>query len=90
MADRAVKNQPGDTARRRRAGQQADGNDPQKCRSGGSARTWSPSRPQDGPARAKERLATMFDKLAEAAAAHDDEAAGGITWGHELVPEGGR
>lgn len=30
------------------------------------------------PARGKESLATMFDRLAEAAAAHDGEAAGGI------------
>jgi hypothetical protein len=90
MADKAVKNQPGDTAHRRPAGQQADGNEPQKCRSGGSVRTWSPSRPQDAPERAKESPATMFDKLAAAAAAHDGEAAGGILWGHELAPVGGQ
>jgi len=47
-------------------------------RDDGTARGWSPSGPRDDPARESQSLATMFDRLAEAAAAHDGEAAGGM------------
>jgi hypothetical protein len=40
--------------------------------------TWTPGRARHGPPREEASLATMFDRLAEAAAAHDGEAPAGI------------
>jgi hypothetical protein len=84
MTETAVTKQPEDTTHTQRAGQRAEDNGPQaEHRSDGTAGTWSPSgahdgasrEADDGPAGEEEGLATMFDRLAEAAAAHDGETA---------------
>jgi hypothetical protein len=77
MTDAAAK-WPEDPTGKRPAGQRAGrSNSRKEHRNDGSAGTWSPSR-APGPAKEKDSLATMFDRLAEAAAAHDGEATGGI------------
>ena len=79
MADTTMKNQQGDAAGAQCGGRRAEGSHPRlEDRDGGTARGWSPSARRDDPARESESLATMFDRLAEAAAAHDGEAAGGM------------
>jgi hypothetical protein len=79
MADTGMKDQRRDAAGAQRGGRRAEGSHLRReDRDGGTARGWLPSAPRDDPARGKESLATMFDRLAEAAAAHDGEAAGGI------------
>jgi len=86
MADTGMKNQRRDATGAQRGGRRAEGSHPRmEDRDDGTARGWSPSAPHDDPAREKESLATMFDRLAEAAAAHDGEAAGGIFGEIELA-----
>lgn len=78
VADTAMKNQRREAADAQSGGRQAEGSHPRMDdRDGGTARGWSPSAPRDDPPR-KESLAAMFDRLAEAAAAHDGEAAVGM------------
>jgi hypothetical protein len=78
MADTTIKNQQRDVAGAHRGGRRAVNSHLRlEDRDGGSAGKWSPSAPHDDPAR-KESLATMFDRLAEAAAAHDGEMTGGM------------
>jgi hypothetical protein len=74
MADAAKKEQPGKAAHG--AGQRGQGNDGEKHgRSEGSVGIWSPGDAHGAPARTEPSLDTMIDRLAEAAAAHDGEAA---------------
>jgi hypothetical protein len=74
----AGKKQPGKTRPMRHAGQPFEGNDIGEQRgSGGVAGAWVPSCARASPAREKVGLAAMFDRLAEAAAAHDGETAAG-------------
>ena len=78
MADTTMKNQRRDAAGAQRGGPRAESSHPRmEDRDGGTGR-WSPSAPRDDPARESESLATTFDRLAKAAAAHDGEAAGGM------------
>jgi hypothetical protein len=68
--------QPEDTTHTQRAGQRPEGNDPQtQYRNDRMAGTWSPSGLHDGLAGEEQILGAIFDRLAEAAAAHDDETA---------------
>jgi hypothetical protein len=70
---------PGDTSHTLRAGQRAGNGQPhKKHRPQGSAGTWTPSRARHSPPREKVSLVTLFDRLAEAAAAHDGDAAAEI------------
>ena len=79
MADTTMQNQLGDAAGVQRGGRRAEDSHPRsEDRDGGTAAKWSPSAPHDNPAKEPESLATMFDRLAEAAAAHDGEATGGM------------
>ena len=80
MADTSRKNQRRDAAGTQRGGRRAEGSYPrgEDRDDDGTAGKWSPSGPRDDLARESESLATMFDRLAEAAAAHDDEATGGM------------
>jgi hypothetical protein len=62
-----------------RAGQWARNGQPYKeHRHQGSAGTWTPSRARHSPPPEKASLATLFDRLAKAAAAHDGDAAAEI------------
>jgi hypothetical protein len=84
MAEAAMNKQPEDTTPAQRAGQQAGGNDPQaEYGDDGSAGGWPPSGAHNGPAGEEEILAAIFDRLAEAASAHDGEPTGD-TSGDEL------
>ena len=47
-------------------------------RDDGTTGKWSPSVPHGNPAKESESLATTFERLAKAAAAHDGEATGGM------------
>lgn len=79
MADTTMKNQRRDAAGAQRGGPRAESSHPRmEDRDGGAARGWSPSAPHDNPAKESESLATTFDQLAKAAAAHDGEVAGGM------------
>jgi hypothetical protein len=78
MADATMKNQRRDAAGAQRGGRRAEGSHSRmEDRDDGTAGRWSPSAPHDDPA-SEESLATMFDRLAEAAATHDGEATGGM------------
>ena len=78
MADTTMENQRRDAAGAQRGGRRGVGSHPRpEDRDGGTAGGWSPSAPHDDPAK-KESLAIMFDRLAEAAAAHDGETTGGM------------
>jgi hypothetical protein len=79
MADTTMKNQRRDAAGAQRGGPRVEGSHPRlEDRDDGTAGKWSPSAPHDNPAKESESLASMFDRLAKAAAAHDGEAAGGM------------
>jgi hypothetical protein len=86
MADTGMKDQRRDATGAQRGGRRAEGSPPRMAdRDDGTARGWSPSAPRDDPARESQSLATMFDRLAEAAAAHDGKAAGGMFGEIELA-----
>lgn len=79
MTDRAVKIRPGETTHTPRAGQWAGNGQPHKeHRHQSSATTCTPGRPRHGTSTERGNLAAMFDRLANAAAAHDGEVAVGI------------
>ena len=62
-----------------RAGQRAGNGQPHKERwPQGSAAGWVPSWARRSPPKEKASLATLFDRLAKAAAAHDGEVPAGI------------
>jgi hypothetical protein len=79
MTDRAVSTRPADATYTTRADQPAgNGRSHKEHRHQGSARAWIPSRARHGPLREKVSLTTMFDRIAQAAAAHDRDAAAEI------------
>lgn len=79
MADTSMKNQRRDAAGAQHDAPQAEDGHPRlENRDDGTAGKWSPSAPHDNPAKEPESLATMFDRLAKAAAAHDGETTAGM------------
>lgn len=75
MRDRAAKIPPGDATRTPRAGQGTGNGHPHKeYRPQGSARKWTPSGARPRPPAGKASIATLFDRLGEAAAVHDGDA----------------
>lgn len=79
MADMTMNDQRSDAAGAPRGGPRAEGSHPRlEDRDDGTAGKWSPSAAHDNPAKKSESLATTFDRLAKAAAAHDGEATGGM------------
>jgi hypothetical protein len=79
MADTAMKNQRTDAAGAQLGGRQTEASHPRReDQDGGTAGKWTPSAPRDDLAREPKSLAAMFDRLAEAAAAHDGEATVGL------------
>jgi hypothetical protein len=79
MADTPMKNQRSDAAGAQHGAPRVEGSYLRlEDRGDGTAGKWSPSAPHDNPAKEPESLATMFDRLAQAAAAHDGEATGGM------------
>lgn len=79
MTDRAVRIRPEDTTHAPCARQRAGNGQPHKEHRRQEAEgTWTPGRARHGPPKEKASIATMFDRLAKAAAAHDGEAPAGI------------
>ena len=79
MTDGAVNTRSEDTTHPPRGGQRAgNGQSHKEHRHQGSAGTWTPSRARHSLPRERPSLATMFDRLAKAAAAHDGEVLVGI------------
>lgn len=79
MTDWAVQIRPGDTTHTPRARQRAGTDQPHKQHPHQSpATTCTPGRARHGTSTERGNLAAMFDRLANAAAAHDGEVAVGI------------
>lgn len=78
MTDRAARKRPGDATHGSRAGQRAGNGHKHKENGGQEAEgTWTPGRARHAP-KEKASTATMFERLAKAAAAHDGETPAGI------------
>ena len=79
MTDRAAKRRPGDTTHASRAGRWAGNGQPHKeHRRQEAGGTWTPGRARHALPKEKASTATMFERLAKAAAAHDGETSAGI------------
>jgi hypothetical protein len=91
MADTGMEDQRWDATGAQRGGRWAEGSPSwMEDRDDGAAGGWSPSAPRDEPTRGKGSLAAMFDRLAEAAASHDGEAAGEMFGEIELAAAAAR